>query len=119
MADAYHLLPLASISVDLVTPADIGYIPYHWKDRLNLLNRINLEKKQKNPKPLQTVSYLYTTTFCANTLCPQMHRWNLSFKVIGTKKGKWESVKQISPINFTKNACEILHTEYMLLLLEI
>lgn len=40
-------------------------------------------------------------------------------KSLEQKKGKQESVRQISPINFIKNACEILHTEYMFLLSEI
>lgn len=33
MADAYHLLPLASISMDLVTPTNVGYSLYHWMDK--------------------------------------------------------------------------------------
>lgn len=96
------------------------WITFHTTERtsrLNLLNRIILEKLP--PKPLQTVLYGYITTFYANTLYPQMHRLDHSFKDTGTKKGNQESVRQISPINITKNVCEISLTECMFLLLEI
>lgn len=83
-------------------------------DRLNFHNRIFLE--QKTYPNLYKLYYVSILQPFVQILC--VHRWNLSFKVIWTKKGKWESDGQIFPINFTTNACEISHSEYMPLFLE-